>query len=79
MTEKTRRRSKSTYERIRETRAKIKGTEQKLEQLNQELDDLYKTFSDEFTKQNEIEMRKLFDAVGGKHIKIAELVKFLEK
>ena len=79
MTEKTRRRSKSTYERICETRKKIKSAEAKLEQLKKELDSLYKTFSEEFTKQNEIEMRKILDAIGAKRIKITDLVKFLEE
>ena len=79
MAEKSRRRGKTTYEKICDTRNKIKNTEERLVQLNQELDNLYETFSAEFTKQNEIEMRKIFDAIGKKRINIEDLLKLLDE
>ena len=73
------RRKKSIYEMIRDTRKKIANTEEKLTQLKQELDGLYATLFDEYAKQNEIEMRKLFDLIGMKHIPLAEIIKLLEE
>lgn len=78
MAERAKRR-KSIYEMIVDTRKKISNTEERLAQLKQELDVLYKTLFDEYAKQNEIEMRKLFDLIGMKHIPLIDIIKLLEE
>lgn len=73
------RRGKTIYERIHDTKTKIANTEEKLAQLNQELDQLYTELFEETAKQQENEMKRLFDLIGKKHMPLGELVKLLEE
>lgn len=79
MSERSRRRSKTTYERICDTKNKIANTEEKLTQLKQELDDLYTTLFAENAKQNELEMKQLFDIIEMKRIPLKEVVMLLKE
>ena len=78
MAERTRRRSKSIFEMICDTRNQIANTEEKLNQLNKELDVLYTKLFDEFAKQQEKDMRELFDKIGMKHIPLKDVIKLLD-
>lgn len=78
MSERSRRRSKTTYERICDTKSKIANTEEKLAQLKQELDGLYTTLFTERAEQNEVEMKKLFDIIEMRHIPLMEVINLLE-
>lgn len=79
MTDNSRRRGKTTYEKIQETKNKIASAEERVRQLNQELNDLYTTLFEETAKQQENEMKRLFDLIGHKHMPLGEVVKLLEQ
>lgn len=73
------RRSKTTYERIKDAQKKIISTEERLTQLKQELDSLYTILFEETARQQNAEMKKLFDIIGEKHISIKDVINLLEK
>ena len=79
MTENSRRRGKTVYERIEDTKNKIASAEERVKQLKQELDELYTMLFEETAKQQEIEMKRLFDLIGKKHMPLGEVVKLLEE
>lgn len=79
MAERSRRKGKSIFEMICDTRNKIANTEEKLRQLNKELDALYTKLFDEFARQQEKDMRELFDKIGMKHIPLKDVIKLLDE